>query len=158
MKNTIVGIIAIIVAVIMITAPVVGLATLGLISGLLILGMGVWLAILGFNERISNDLWLFPFIVGIVGVILGLTFLFNTSWIINLGFWAYVLTGVLLLLTGIIGLFVVEMNTYKVYAGIFGLVFGFLFIIVGYYNINPNILGFIIGIGLLIYGILNIRE
>ncbi|MCC7551030.1 MAG: DUF308 domain-containing protein [Methanobacterium sp.] len=158
MKNTIVGIIAIIVAVIMITAPVVGLATLGLISGLLILGMGVWLAILGFNERISNDLWLFPFIVGIVGVILGLTFLFNTSWIINLGFWAYVLTGVLLLLTGIIALFVGERNTYKVYAGIFGLVFGFLFIIVGYYNINPNILGFIIGIGLLIYGILNIRE
>lgn len=158
MKNTIVGIIAIIVAIIMITAPVVGLATLGLISGLLILGMGIWLAILGFGERTSNDLWLFPFIIGIVGIILGLTFLFNASWIISLGVWAYIITGALLFITGVIALLVGERTTYKVYVGIFSLIFGFLFIIVGYYNINPNILGFIIGIGLLLYGILNIRE
>jgi membrane protein HdeD len=158
MKNTIVGIIAIIIAIIMITAPVVGLATLGLISGLLILGMGVWLVILGFGERTSNDLWLFPFIIGIVGIILGLTFLFNASWLINLGFWTYVITGTLLLLTGVIALLVGERTTYKIYVGIFSLLFGFLFLIVGVYNINPNILGFIVGIGLLIYGILNIRE
>jgi membrane protein HdeD len=158
MKNMIVGIIAIIVAVIMIASPVVGLATLGLISGLLILGMGVWLSILGFNERTSNDLWLFPLLVGLVGVIMGLTFLFNASWIVNLGFWAYIITGALLLVNGFIALFVGEKQTYKTYAGIFGLVFGCLFVIVGYYNINPNILGVVIGIGLLIFGILNIRE
>jgi uncharacterized membrane protein HdeD (DUF308 family) len=158
MKNTVVGIIAIIVGVIMITAPVVGLATLGLISGLLILGMGIWLTILGFGERTSNDLWLFPFLVGIIGVIMGITFLFNTSWIISLGLWAYIITGILLLITGIISLLVGERKTYKVYAGIFGLLFGFLFLIVGFYNVNPNILGFITGVGLLLYGILNIRE
>jgi uncharacterized membrane protein HdeD (DUF308 family) len=72
MKNTLVGIIAIIVAVIMIASPVVGLATLGLISGLLILGMGAWLTFLGFSERTSNDLWLFPLLVGLLGVIVGL--------------------------------------------------------------------------------------
>lgn len=158
MKNTIVGIIAIIVAVIMIASPVVGLATLGLISGLLILGMGVWLAILGFNERTTNDLWLFPLLVGLIGVIMGLTFLFNASWIINLGFWAYLITGVLLIINGFIALFVGEKQTYKTYAGIFGLVFGLLFLIVGYYNIDPKILGMITGIGLLVFGILNIRE
>lgn len=158
MKNTIVGIIAIIVAVIMIASPVVGLATLGLISGLIILGMGVWLAILGFSERTSNDLWLFPMLVGLVGVIMGLTFLFNASWIINLGFWAYLITGVLLIINGFIALFVGEKQTYKTYAGIFGLVFGLLFLIVGYYNIDPKILGVITGIGLLVFGILNIRE
>lgn len=158
MKNMILGIVAIILAVVMITAPVVGLATLGLISGLLILGVGVWLAVLGFNERKSNDLWLFPLILGLIGILIGLTFLFNTSWIINLGFWAYIITGILLLLTGVIALFVGERQTYKVYAGIFGLVFGLLFVFVGYYNVNPNILGFLVGIGLLVYGVLNIRE
>ncbi len=158
MKNMIVGIIAIIVAVIMIASPVVGLATLGLISGLLILGMGVWLAILGFSERTSNDLWLFPLLVGLVGVIMGLTFLFNSSWIINLGFWAYIITGALLIVNGFIALFVGEKQTYKTYAGIFSLLFGFLFVIVGYYNLDPKILGVITGIGLLIFGILNIRE
>lgn len=158
MKNTIVGIIAIILAVIIIASPVVGLATLALISGLLILGMGVWLAILGFNERTTNDLWLFPLLVGLVGVIMGLTFLFNASWIISLGYWAYIITGGLLLVNGFIALFVGDRNEYKNYAGIFGLVFGVLFLIVGYFNINPNILGVIIGIGLLIFGILNIRE
>jgi uncharacterized membrane protein HdeD (DUF308 family) len=114
MKNTIVGVIAIIVAVVMITAPVVGLATLGLISGLLILGMGIWLTILGFGERTSNDLWLFPFLVGIIGVVMGITFLFNTSWIMSLGLWAYIITGILLLITGIIALLVGERKTYKV--------------------------------------------
>lgn len=158
MKNTIVGIIAIIVAVIMIASPVVGLATLGLISGLLILGMGIWLSILGFSERTSNDLWLFPLLVGLVGVIMGLTFLFNASWIINLGYWAYIITGGLLLITGFIALFVGEKQTYKTYTGIFGLIFGLLFLIVGYYNLDPKILGLIIGVGLLIFGILNIRE
>lgn len=158
MKNTIVGIIAIIVAIIMIASPVVGLATLGLISGVLILGMGVWLAILGFTERTSNDLWLFPLLFGIVGVIIGLTFLFNASWIISLGFWAYIITGALLIINGFIALFVGEKQTYKIYAGVFGLVFGFLFVIVGYYGIDPKILGLIIGIGLLLFGILNIRE
>ena len=158
MKNTIVGIIAIIVAIIMITAPVVGLATLGLISGLSILGMAIWVATLGFSERISNDLSLFPSTVGIVRIIMGITFLCNTSWLINLGLWAYIITGILLLITGIIALLVGERKTYKMYAGIFGLLFGFLFIIVGFYNLNPNILGFITGIGILVYGILNIRE
>jgi membrane protein HdeD len=158
MKNTIVGIIAIIVAIIMIASPVVGLATLGIISGILILGMGVWLAILGFTERTSNDLWLFPLLFGIVGVIMGLTFLFNASWIISLGFWAYIITGALLIINGFIALFVGEKQTYKIYAGVFGLVFGFLFVIVGYYGIDPKILGLIIGIGLLLFGILNIRE
>ncbi|HHT19421.1 MAG: hypothetical protein ACOX08_04380 [Methanobacterium sp.] len=158
MKNTIVGVIAIIVAVIMIAAPVVGLATIGLISGVLILGMGVWLAILGLSERTSNDLWLFPLLVGFAGIIMGLIFLFNSSWIINLGFWAYIITGGLLIVNGFIALFVGEKQKFKVYAGIFGLVFGFFFVIIGYYNIDPKILGLIIGIGLLIIGILNIRE
>lgn len=158
MKNTIVGIIAIIVAIIMIASPVVGLATLGIISGVLILGMGVWLAILGFSERTSNDLWLFPLLFGIVGVIMGLTFLFNASWIISLGFWAYIITGALLIINGCIALFVGEKQTYKIYAGVFGLVFGFLFVIIGYYGIDPKILGLIVGIGLLLFGILNIRE
>lgn len=158
MKNMIVGIIAIIVAVIMIAAPIVGLATIGLMSGVLILGMGVWLVILGFSERNSNDLWLFPLLVGLVGVIMGLIFLFNPSWIINLGFWAYMITGGLLLVNGFIALFVGEKQKFKLYAGIFGLVFGFLFVIIGYYNIDPKILGLIIGIGLLIFGILSIRE
>ena len=158
MKNTIVGVIAIIVAVIMIAAPVVGLATIGLISGVLILGMGVWLAILGLSERTSNDRWLFPFVVGCAGIIMGLIFLFNSSWIINLGFWAYIITGGLLIVNGFIALFVGEKQKFKVYAGIFGLVFGFFFVIIGYYNIDPKILGLIIGIGLLIIGILNIRE
>ncbi|NYB51223.1 MAG: DUF308 domain-containing protein [Methanobacteriaceae archaeon] len=158
MKNTIVGIIAIIVAVIMIAAPVVGLATLGLISGLIILGMGVWLAILGFSERTTNDLWLFPLLVGLVGVIMGLTFLFNTSWIVNLGFWAYIITGALLIVNGFIALFIGEKQILKTYAGIFGLLFGFLFVIVGYYNLDPKILGLLTGVGLLVFGILNIRE
>lgn len=158
MKNTIVGVIAIVMAVVMIAAPVVGLATIGLMSGVLILGMGVWLAILGFSERTSNDLWLFPLLVGLIGIIMGLTFLINASWIVNLGFWAYILTGGLLIVNGFIALFVGEKQKYKSYTGIFCLVFGFLFVIIGYYNIDPKILGFIIGVGLLIIGILNIRE
>ncbi|BDZ70619.1 DUF308 domain-containing protein [Methanobacterium petrolearium] len=158
MKNALVGIIAIIVAIIMIASPVIGLATLGLISGLLILVTGIWLTILGFSERTSNDLWLFPLLVGLIGVIMGLTFLFNTSWIISLGVWTYLLSGALLIIAGIIALFVGEKQTYKTYAGIFGLVLGCLFLIVGYFNIDPQILGVITGIVLLIFGILNIRE
>ena len=48
-----------------------------------------------------------------------------------------------LIVNGFIALFVGEKQKFKLYAGIFGLVFGFFFVIIGYYNIDPKILGLI---------------
>ncbi|HMK53852.1 MAG TPA: DUF308 domain-containing protein [Methanobacteriaceae archaeon] len=158
-KNTLAGIMAIILGIILIAAPVVGVAAIGLISGVVLLGTGAWLLITGISERKQDKTFGIVYLaLGIIGVIVGILFLLNLPSIAAFGIWTYIITGIILIIAGIMALFIgTSQNKYKKWIGILGIIIGSIYIIVGYFAINPIILGIIIGLGFLIYGILNIR-
>lgn len=158
-KNTLAGILAIILGIILIAAPVVGVAAIGLISGIVLLGTGAWLLITGISEKKHDQTFGIVFLaLGIIGVVVGIIFLLNLSSVAAFGIWTYIVTGIILMIAGIMALFVGKsQNKYKKWVGIIGIIIGLIYIIVGYFDINPLILGLIIGIGFLIYGILNVR-
>jgi uncharacterized membrane protein HdeD (DUF308 family) len=158
-KNTLAGILAIILGIILIISPVVGVLAVGLISGVVLLGAGAWLLVTGLGERkYDKPFWIIFSGLGVISLVAGIVFLLNLSTIASFGIWTYIITGIILILAGAMALLVgASGNKYKKWAGIIGIVVGIIYFIVGYYAIEPLILGIIIGVGFLIYGILNIR-
>jgi membrane protein HdeD len=158
-KNTLAGILSIILGIILIISPVVGVLAVGLISGVVLLGAGAWLLVTGLSERkYDKSFWIIFTGLGVVSLLAGIIFLLNLSSIASFGIWTYIITGIILILAGVMALFVgASGNKYKKWAGIIGVLIGIIYLIVGYYAVDPLILGIIIGVGFLIYGILNIR-
>lgn len=158
-KNTLAGILAIILGIILIISPVVGVLAVGLISGVVLLGAGAWLLVTGLGERkYDKPFWIIFTGLGVISLVTGIIFLLNLSSIASFGIWVYIITGIILILAGAMALFVgASGNKYKKWAGIIGIIIGIIYLIVGYYAVEPLILGIIIGVGFLIYGILNIR-
>lgn len=158
-KNTLAGIMAIILGIVLIISPLVGVLAVGLISGVVLLGAGAWLLVTGLGERkYEKPFWIIFTGLGAISLVAGIVFLLNLSSIASFGIWIYIITGIILILAGAMALFVgASGNKYKKWAGIIGIVVGIFYFIVGYYAIEPLILGIIIGVGFLIYGILNMR-
>ncbi|MDI9437224.1 MAG: DUF308 domain-containing protein [Euryarchaeota archaeon] len=158
-KNTLAGILAIILGIVLMISPVVGVLAVGLISGVVLLGAGAWLLVTGLGEKkYDKPFWIVFTGLGVISLLAGIMFLLNLSSVASFGIWTYILTGIILILAGAMALLVgASGNKYKKWAGIIGILVGIIYFIVGYYAIDPLILGIIIGAGFLIYGILNIR-
>ena len=158
-KNTLAGILAIILGIVLMISPVVGVLAVGLISGVVLLGAGAWLLVTGLGEKKYDKPFCIVFTgLGVISLLAGIMFLLNLSSVASFGIWTYILTGIILILAGAMALLVgASGNKYKKWAGIIGILVGIIYFIVGYYAIDPLILGIIIGAGFLIYGILNIR-
>ena len=158
-KNTLAGILAIILGIVLMISPVVGVLAVGLISGVVLLGAGAWLLVTGLGEKkYDKTFWIVFTGLGVISLLAGIMFLLNLSSVASFGIWTYILTGIILILAGAMALLVgASGNKYKKWAGIIGILVGIIYFIVGYYAIDPLILGIIIGAGFLIYGILNIR-
>jgi uncharacterized membrane protein HdeD (DUF308 family) len=158
-KNPLVGIIAIILGLIIIVSPLTGLAAIGLISGLILLIVGIWFLTRGMKERKYEKIsWLFLFIFGLIGIILGIYFLLNLYAVETFGIWIYIITGLMLLVAGFVIILRSKSDSrFQKMIGISGVIIGIIYLLVGYFKINPIVIGVIIGLALLGYGILRIR-
>lgn len=147
------AIILIILGLIVLAFPLLGIIPLSLITGFIVLFLGIGLLIAGIAEMgESIGLGILELILGIIALILGIGFIFNPglfSWLIGFIIW---IVGLFLIIAGIVGVFTKTGGSR--WNGVIALIIGIIYVIVGTFVADPVVLGVLIGLWLLITGIL----
>lgn len=153
MQKNATALIMIVLGLIILIFPMLGLIPLSLITGFIVLILGLGLLISGINDMgESKSVGIAELILGIIALVLGIGFIFSPdlfSWLVGLIVW---IVGILLIIAGIIGIFV-NKGSFR-WNGVITLIIGIIYIIVGNLISDPRILGALIGLWLLVTGIL----
>jgi membrane protein HdeD len=153
MQKNVTALILIILGLIVIAFPLLGLVPIAVISGFIVLFLGIGLLIGGIMEMgESAGLGILEIILGIIALILGVGFIVNPglfSWLVGFIVW---IVGLFLVIAGIVG--VISKTGGSRWNGVIAIIIGLLYIVVGTLIKNPVILGVLIGLWLLITGIL----
>ena len=158
-KQTTISIIAIILGIITIAFPLFGVIAASDILGLSVLLLAIFLLTNGVSEVDYNTTrGLLNIILGIVMLIISLGLIFNPSIFAFLTALTIYLAGIFLIIIGLIVIVGNRDNKYGFWIGIFGIVLGVIYIIIGTYIRNPIILGSLIGIWLVVTGVLNLLD
>ncbi len=150
-KDTLRGIIAIVVGIFVIAYPFTKIYTMNQSIGIGIAFLGLWFLILSYDVRnyskIESLIYLLLFLAAITTglLIFENIVLFGYSII----FWFY-LTGSLILISGIVALFGNE--AIEKGAGIIGILLGIMYFLFNFYGINNYYLAVILGIWLILIG------
>ncbi|MDD3985235.1 MAG: DUF308 domain-containing protein [Methanobacterium sp.] len=149
------AIILMILGLIVLAFPLLGLIPFSLISGFIVLILGIGLLLGGITEMDESVG------TGIVGIILGLlALILGIGFIYNLALFSFVtglivyIVGIFLIITGIIG--IISDCCGNRLNGVLALVIGISYLIVGVFIAEPRYLGILIGFWLLFTGILMI--
>jgi uncharacterized membrane protein HdeD (DUF308 family) len=152
MQKTGTALVLIILGLIVLAFPLLGLIPLSLITGFLVLILGIGLIIGGIVQiGESAALGILIIILGIIALILGIGFIFNPglfSWLVGFIVW---IVGLFLIIAGIIG--ILSKAGGSRWNGVVAVIIGIIYIIVGTLIKDPVILGALIGLWLLISGI-----
>lgn len=147
------AIILIILGLIVLAFPLLGIIPLSLITGFIVLFLGIGLLLAGIAEMgESASLGILEIVLGIIALILGIGFIFNPglfSWLVGLIVW---IVGIFLIIAGIMGIFTNAGGSR--WNGVIALIIGILYVIIGTFVASPVILGALIGLWLLITGII----
>lgn len=158
-KQTTISIIAIILGVITFAFPMLGVIAAADILGLSVLLLAIFLLTNGVSEvEYNTTRGLLNTILGIVMLIISLGLIFNPSIFAFLTALTIYLAGIFLIIIGLIIIVGNRDNKYGFWIGIFGIVLGVIYIIIGTYIRNPIILGSLIGIWLVVTGVLNLLD
>ena len=158
-KQTTISIIAIILGIIIIAFPMLGVIAAADILGLSVLLLAIFLLTNGVSEvEYNTTRGLLNTILGIVMLIISLGLIFNPSIFAFLTALTIYLAGIFLIIIGLIIIVGNRDNKYGFWIGIFGIVLGVIYIIIGTYIRNPIILGSLIGIWLVVTGVLNLLD
>jgi len=153
MQKTATALILIILGLIVLAFPLLGLLPFSIITGFIVLILGIGLLIGGIMEMgESAGLGILEIILGIIALVLGIGFIVNPglfSWVAGFIVW---IAGLFLIIAGIIG--ILSKTGGSRWNGVIALIIGIIYIIVGTLIANPVILGILIGLWLLISGIL----
>ena len=153
MQKTGTALVLIILGLIVLAFPLLGLIPLSLITGFLVLILGIGLLIGGIVQiGESTGLGILLIILGIIALILGIGFIFNPGlfrWVVGFIVW---IVGLFLILAGIIGI-LSEAGGSR-WNGVIAVIIGAVYVIVGTWIKDPVILGALIGLWLLISGII----
>ena len=156
MKRTFISLLAIIFGLIIIIFPVMGLIGVSSLIGLSVLLMSIYLFVLGVSIIDYNTSGaILDLILAILLLFLSFGLIFNPA---LLGFLTEItmyIAGIMLIIVAVASLINNRSSRHGFYVGIFGIVLGLLYIVIGTYLSNPIVLGALIGIWLVISGVIN---
>ena len=153
MQKMVTALILIILGLIVIAFPILGLIPIAVISGFLVLMLGIGLILTGISKLGENDaaLGILMLILGIIALILGIGFIFNPAlftWIVGFIFW---IIGLFLIIEGIARIL---SKTGGTKCGVKDIIIGIIILFVGLFLATYTwLLGVLIGIWLLTTGI-----
>ena len=155
-KNTLIGILAIILGLIVIVFPMVSVLTLSVLMGLGIIFLGIWFLAQSFHVWEKNlAAGIADLLLGIIAILFGIVFLGDVRAFEFLTFLALYIVGLFLIIAGLMALFSgKDLKARGI--GILGIIFGILYFILGVYVANPLFLAVIIGAFLILAGIMEI--
>ncbi len=148
------AIVLIILGLIVLAFPLIGVVPAAVITGFLVLILGLGLLLGGIIEMgESAGLGILEIILGIIALILGIGFIFNPALFSFVAGLIVYIVGIFLIIVGIVGIISKAGNTR--WNGVVALIIGILYVIVGsLFASNPVYLGILIGLWLLIMGIM----
>lgn len=155
-KNTLIGIVAIILGLIVIAFPFVSVLTLSVLTGLGIIFLGIWFFAQSYHIWGKNlAAGIADLLLGIFSIFLGIGFLGNVAAFKFITFLALYIVAIFLIIAGLMALFSGK-NLKSRGIGVLGVIFGLLYMVVGIYVANPLFLAVIIGAFLILAGIMEI--
>jgi membrane protein HdeD len=148
------ALIMIILGLIVLAFPLLGLLPVTLITGFIVLILGIGLLLAGIMEMgESASLGIVQIIFGIIALILGIGFMVSPdlfAWVAGFIIW---IAGLLLLIAGIVG--IISKTGGSRWNGVIAAIIGLIYIVIGnYISSDPKILGALIGLWLIITGIM----
>lgn len=147
------ALILIVLGLIILAFPLLGLIPLSLLTGFIVLILGLGLILAGINDMgMSKGIGIVEIILGIIALILGIGIIFSPglfAWLLGFIIW---IVGLFLIISGIIGV-IVNTGGFK-WNGVISIIIGIIYLIIGNLIADPVILGALIGLWLLITGIL----
>ena len=148
------AIILIILGLIVLAFPLLGVVPVAVISGFLVLILGLGLLFGGIAEMgESAGLGILEIILGIIALILGIGFIFNPALFSFVAAWIVIIVGLFLIIVGLIQM--ISKSGGSRWTGLVPLIIGILYIVLGYFvKTDPLVLGILIGLWLLIMGIM----
>jgi uncharacterized membrane protein HdeD (DUF308 family) len=157
LRNSIMGILAIILGILIMVFPVVGIVAVSFIAGFAVIMLGIWFLISGVAElQVSRLVGVLLVILGIIALIIGFGLVFYPALFAFLTGIVLYLAGILMIIAGVISLLGGLDAKHRVWGGVLGIVLGIIYIILGTYAFHPIYLGFLIGVWLLLTGIFSI--
>ncbi|MCK9151918.1 DUF308 domain-containing protein [Methanobacterium alcaliphilum] len=152
-NNVLLGILAIILGILLISFPLIGVFAASVITGLGIIFLGIWLIAHSFGTwDINKAISIASLVLGIIGIVVGIglfgkviAFSIFAGMMIYLGGFFLIMLGVIDFLSGV--------GSSPKAKGAIGIIMGILFILIGLYAFNPIYLGSLIGVFLLIQGL-----
>ena len=155
MKNQFVSLLAIILGIIIIAFPMIGVIGTSSLIGLSILLISIYLLVVGVAIIDYNKSGaIIDLILGILLLFLSIGLIFNPNLFAFLTEISLYLSGIILIIVGVVALVNNRNTRFGFYTGISGILLGLLYIIIGTYVSNPIILGTLIGLWLVITGVL----
>jgi len=150
MQKMISAIILIILGLIVMAVPILGILPVALITGFLVLILGIGLLLGGIIELgESAGLGVLEIVLGVIALILGLGFIFSPALFASVAGFLIYIVGLFLIIAGIMGIISKEDNS-RATNGLVAIILGLLLLFLGS---NPIYLGVLIGLWLLIMGI-----
>ena len=151
MQKNAVALLMVLLGLIILAFPLLGIVPFSLISGFIVLMVGIGLMLAGIAEMgESAGLGILELALGLIALIIALGFIFNPalfSWLIGFIVW---IVGLLIILAGIGA--VVTGSASSRWNGVIAIVIGLIYVIAGTFLANPIVLGTLIGLWLIITG------
>ena len=148
------AILLIILGLIVIAFPLLGLVPAAILTGFLVLLLGLGLLLGGIMEMgESAGLGILEIILGVIALILGIGFIFDPALFAFVAGLIVYIVGIFLIIVGLIGMITTSGGSR--WNGVIALIIGILYIVLGkLVATNPVVLGILIGLWLLIMGII----